>query len=573
MAEGSDDGAARPRARRPRPGPDPVGLGLALVVGLPVLAAGLRLVLGHWTPTADDAFIVTRSFDVFSTRPPLTGAHSLAGSGGPAAHSPGPLLYLVLAIPVRLGAVALLPLYVATINALLLAWCTALARRRGGTGFAVVVALGALLLLRAYGLANAASIWNPSAGRIPLLLLAFLVWSVLDGEHRLLPAAALVGSFTLQAHLSFGPPSVLLLGLAGLAVLVPILRSRPVAADADDDPPDRDRWRPLALAAVVLAACWALPAYEQLTRDPGNLAIVAESARDDRARGGPDLAVGSTGRALGVPPAFTRDEDDVSRGAAASFDGARPIDVAATAVGLLALAVVGARAWRQGRRHLWTGALVAGVLVGAVGATASSLPQTDLIVAVYAFTWFAGAGLVAWLVIGLGAADAVADARRGGRDRRDPRSPRHGERWVLVAGGAAAGLLALVLIPLRGPDRELDRSARELGAAVVDGTTPGGRYLIGRSGPYDLAFTSVLGQRLRTSGRSPVTTGAVVDALGEAYRADGRRCDGILVLQPAADPVPAGARDLVVVDHASLDPALARMRAVLLPEAPGARSC
>lgn len=563
MAEAPDDGITRPRRW-----PDPTAIALALVVAVPVLAAGLRLVLGHWTPSADDAFIVTRSFDVFSTHPPLTGAHSLAGSAGPAAHSPGPLLYLVLAIPVRLGAVGLLPLYVAMINALLLAWCTALARRRGGTGFAVAVAVGIVLLLRAFGLANSASIWNPAAGRIPLLLLAFLVWSVLEGEYRLLPATVLVGSFTLQAHLSFGPPAVLLLGLALAAVLLPIVRSKT----------DRGSWRPLALAALVLAACWVLPAYEQLTRDPGNLEIVARSARDDQERGGPDLAVASTGRAVGVPPGFARSEVAGSRGAAASFDGARAVDVAATAVAVLALLAVAISGWRQGRRHLWTGAVVAGALVVGVGATASSLPRTDLIVAVYAFTWFAVAGLFAWSVIGLGLAEAVVRARA--RAGAGGPAPTGGEpTWItrvgtsVVAVGVVGGLLATLAIPLRGPDRDLDRSARAVGAGVVDGTRPGGRYLIGRSGPYDLVFTSVLGQRLRTSGRSPVSTGPVIDAMGEAYRVTGRACDGILVLQPAADAVPPEARSLVVVDHASLDPALASMRVVLVPEEPGGRSC
>lgn len=562
MAEGTTDGPARPRWR-----PDALGAGLALAVAVPVVVAGLRLVLGHWTPTADDAFIVTRSFDVLSTRPPLTGAHSLAGADGAAAHSPGPLLYLVLALPVRLGGVALLPLYVALINAALLAWCTALARRRGGAGFAVAVAVGLLLLLRASGLANAASIWNPSAGRIPLVLLALLVWSVLDGEHRLLPAAALVGSFTLQAHLSFGPPTVLLLGLGAAAVLVPILRG------GRRGPEDRSRWRPLGLAALVLAACWALPVYEQLTRDPGNLEIVARSARDDRVRGGPSLAVASTGRAVGLPPGFTRSEDAVSRGSAAAFDGVRAVDVAATVVAVVALAAVGVDGWRRHRRPVWTGALVAGALLVGVAATASSLPRADLIVAVYAFTWFAGAGLLTWLVVGLGAADGLGAARRGSAraGRRPSWSGRRGP--ALVAAGAVLGVVAALALPLRGPDRDLDRSARDLGTAVVDGTRPGGRYLIGRSGPYDLVFTSVLGQRLRMAGREPVATGAVVDALGEAYRATGRACDGILVLQPVAEPVPAGARTLLVVDAAAPDPSLATMRALLLAEESGRRSC
>ena len=545
-------------------------VGLSLLVAGPVLGAGVRLVASGWTPTADDAFIVTRSFDVFSSRPPLTGAHSLVGAAGTPVHSPGPMLYLLLAVPVRLGLVWLLPLFIATVNALALAWAIWLARRRGGVVFACLVAVGSVLLVRSIGPSSMASIWNPAVGRIPLLLLGFLVWSVLDGEQRLLPAVVLVGSFTLQAHLSFGPPSVALLAVA---LVAGVLYASREAVES--------RWRPLLLAGLVLAGCWALPVYEQVTRDPGNLQLVVDSGRSDAPRAGAEVAVAATGRAVGVPPGFSRSEEAVNASTAATFEGRSVGDVVAVSLAVaLLVAIVGGAGWTQ-RRHLWSGGLVALVLLAAVAATASRFPRNDVLVAFYAFKWFAIAGLFVWIIAALAVGETVGKRWwAAGRPNAgaDPAESVRPPAATVVAGLLACTLVGgLLAFALPGTDVAASayEPAEQIGDAVVAATEPGGRYLIGQSGPYDIGFTSVLGYRLRSSGRIPVTSGAVVNALGEAYRLSGRRCDGIIVLQPSAESVPVNGRTLTVVDVPTPTPTSTdgRMRVLLVSETVDSNSC
>ncbi len=544
-------------------------VGLALLVAGPVLGAGVRLVASGWTPTADDAFIVTRSYDVFSSHPPLTGAHSLAGATGALVHSPGPMLYVLLAVPVRLGLVWLLPLFIATVNALALAWSISLARRRGGVVFACLVAFGSVLLVRSVGPSSMASIWNPSVGRIPLLLLGFLAWSVLDGEQRLLPAVVLVASFTLQAHLSFGPPSVALLAVALVAGIVQIVPSNRAEVSV------ASKWRPLLLAGLVLAGCWVLPAYEQLTRDPGNLQLVADSGRSDLPRAGSAVAVAATGRTVGLPPGFSRSEAAMNASTAATFGGRSVGDLAAVSLAAVVLtAIVGGAAWSR-QRHLWTGGLVALVWLASVAGTAWRFPRNNVLVAFYAFKWFAIAGLFVWLIVALAVVETV------GKRRRPAVEPRvTARRPVSVAAMfvcllvcvLAGGLLALALPRTDGAASSY-QPAREIGDAVVAATEPGGHYLIGRSGPYDIGFTSVLGYRLRRAGRTPVTFGAVVNALGEAYRLSGRRCDGIVVLQPSDESVPVKGRSLIVVDVPSPTSTAGRMRVLLVSEGADSSSC
>jgi hypothetical protein len=81
---------------------------LTLAVGLcaagPVLASTLRALIHGWLPAGDQAIIATRAYDVLTTRTPLVGQHSDAGALiHHVVYSPGPMLYWLLALPVRLA--------------------------------------------------------------------------------------------------------------------------------------------------------------------------------------------------------------------------------------------------------------------------------------------------------------------------------------------------------------------------------------------------------------------------------------------------------------------------------------
>src|SRR5690242_9214320 len=233
-------------------------LATGLIAAVPVIVSAINAVAWRWYPVGDRAEIVTRSYDVFSSHSPLLGQYS-ASSGvlGQGAYSLGPLLYWVLAVPARIGAVAP-ALVMALVNVACVMGAVALARRRGGDG--LMVATAAAILLMTASLVNStwSDVWNPSAALMPLLLLVFVAWSVGCGELRLLPLGVLLASFVVQCHLTYLAPAVglMVVAVAGVAVAhrrAPIAHAR--------------RW--IAAALVVALVCWAAPIGQQITHHPG----------------------------------------------------------------------------------------------------------------------------------------------------------------------------------------------------------------------------------------------------------------------------------------------------------------
>src|SRR4051794_21386473 len=70
---------------------------------VPIVAAAVRALTGHWIPIGDDALLPLRARDVFSAHPPLLGSWSSSSTAsGVNVNNPGPLFFFVLAVPVRL---------------------------------------------------------------------------------------------------------------------------------------------------------------------------------------------------------------------------------------------------------------------------------------------------------------------------------------------------------------------------------------------------------------------------------------------------------------------------------------
>lgn len=518
---------------------------IAMVV-VPVLGAGVRLAAEGWFPTFDDAVIANRSFDVLTRHTPVVGQFSLAGSQGPPTHSPGPMLFWYSALSAR-GPVWAIPVFASVVNAVCFAGSILLARRRGGMGLAAVVALGCLALVRSLGPVTMAEVWNPWIGLVPLVLLVFLVWSVLDGDRRLLPVAVLVGSFTLQGHLSLMFPSMALLTVAVVGGwLVPLARRRPVPGG----------WRPVLLSIPIGIACWVLPVYQELTTDPGNLTLLARSGGEPGGRGGL-LAVRATlWRSLGVPPTWLQGEPDPLHFATISFVPIGWPQVVQTAAVLGLLVWVGVLAVRGRDRLLASLVAVAGALVAGMVATALTIPLDRGLVAGYTFRWFTIASFVVWLAIGLGLwRHLLVPAWRtrpnrtvsGAGGASSPLVHRLTSPPVLAVGAIVLGLAALSL-PWKDQFAFSYEPGRELGSVVVGATEPGGTYLVGRSGRWDLGFTPVVGHELRKAGRHPVMMRTRIQAFGEHYAPSGVRCDGVIVLQEPGDVPEPGARPLAEID-------------------------
>ncbi|MBX3287375.1 MAG: hypothetical protein KF703_18655 [Actinobacteria bacterium] len=515
-----------------------VGALIAMVV-VPVLGAGIRLAAEGWFPTFDDAVIANRSYDVLTRHTPLVGQFSLAGSRGPSTHSPGPMLFWYSALSAR-GPVWAIPVWTSVVNAACFAGSILLARRRGGTGLAAVVALGCLALVRSLGPVTMAEVWNPWIGLVPLVLLVFLTWSVLDGDRRLLPVAVLVGSFTLQGHLSLMFPSMALLVVAVVGGwLVPLARRRSVPGG----------WAPVLWSVPVGLACWVLPVYQELTTDPGNLTLLARSGGEPGGRGGVLAVKATLWRSLGVPPTWAQGEPDPLHFATLSFSPVGWPQLVQTAAVLGLLAGVGVLAVRARDRLVASAVAVAAALVAGMVATALTIPLDRGLVAGYTFRWFTIASFVVWLAIGLGLWRLVLEPAW----RTRPGAGTEATRWpvaspaVLAVGAVLLGVVALAL-PWRDQFAFSYDPGRALGRVVVDATEPGGTYLVGRSGRWDLGFTPVVGHELRKAGRHPVMMRTRIEAFGEHHAPTGVRCDGVIVLQEPGDVPEPGARRLAEID-------------------------
>src|SRR5918998_6721797 len=112
-----------------------------LAAALPVVVAVIDALQDRWVPLADNGVIVLRSWDVLTDQSPLVGQFSTAKEEAVGdVYSPGPLLYWLLAIPVRLLGPDGVPLTMGLVNVASILGVVALARRRAGTAFMLVTA-------------------------------------------------------------------------------------------------------------------------------------------------------------------------------------------------------------------------------------------------------------------------------------------------------------------------------------------------------------------------------------------------------------------------------------------------
>jgi hypothetical protein len=387
-----------------------------LAAALPVIVAGLYAVLDDWVPLGDDAFTATRSFDVFTERSPQVGQYSSGASGvvGEPAYSPGPLLFWLLAVPVRLPWQSAPAVVMAAVNAACVVGLVALARRRGGWPLMVAVGLAVPIMLASLPAETYSDVWNPSAPLLPLALLVFLAWSVACGEWRLLPVTALVSSYVVQAHLPVVAPAVAVtaVGLAGALLVGGRARDRDAGARGAAKAGARAKLGWGAAALVVALLCWSAPLIEELTNDPGNLSLLERSATTDE----PTLGSAAGWRALvhtvGVPPWWLREtQDPLGRiGDLSSSPG--PVGAASTVLVLVALGVTTLIGRRRRRADLPVAGVLGLVLCAAVALDASATPESAFATVNYVFRWTSPAGMCVWLLLGWSIAVILAPARR-----------------------------------------------------------------------------------------------------------------------------------------------------------------
>ena len=495
---------------------------LAIVAGLaaalPVIVSAIGAVSADWLPVGDNALFAIQAHDALSTHPPLVGPHSvLSDLIDEPVHSPGPLIFWLLAIPVRIGDAAPAAM-MGLVNTAAIVGSVVLARRRGGTGFMFATAAALAVMCGSLDSWMLHNIWTPHAVVLPFTLLIFVAWSIACGDHRLLPLAALLASFTVQSHTTYAVPT---LALAAVAVgfLVATRRRVPRA------------W--LLATAAVLLVCWSLPIADEILHRPGNMERAARAAIADEPRFGGEAGSHSVARTVGVPPWWLRQPRGVQR-LDDVWNAPGALTIASAVVVLIALAAVAVIALRRRRTELAAGALIALLLSVSVGIVTASVPSEGGLVLLigYAIWWAAPAGMFAWLILGLAAAPVLARAPL----------PRPRSAWAAAAGVVVVAALG-TLVAARGKTDPVERTYGPM-RSVVDGVRDAaprdGTVLV--TGPPALYFDAhaAVTYALRSDGVRFVSSGLF--GLGDSYDPQQHRHTAVIEIAEASRPRPPGTR-------------------------------
>jgi len=369
---------------------------------IPVIVSTVHAARAGWEPNGDDGIIVTRALDVFTNHTPLIGQYSEAGEvTGHIVHSPGPMLYWLLAIPVRLGGPASAAIAMGVVNCLCIVICVVLARRRGGILLMIATALGIALMCQSLSAEVFHDVWNPSAAMFPFLALIFLSWSVAAGDYRLLPAVAIFASFVVQTHLTYLAPTLVLGAVALAGLTATRLLKRRAAGKAGEPRPKRVVWRWLVLTIVVFGLCWSAPVIDELEHSPGNLSLVVATFNDRGTTLGSSVGWSAVARAIGWKPwwLFVPVSEWGRKYSVRRPPSSSQADFAIAVLAALALIAIAAALRR--RLDMSAAALMTlGMCLG-LGANAASTPVKPLLAGTLGYTlwWGSQLGFFAYLVI------------------------------------------------------------------------------------------------------------------------------------------------------------------------------
>lgn len=333
---------------------------LALGASLVIAIAAIRGIARGYTPVGDNALIELRGRDVFTGDHPLLGTWSSASiSSGIDVNHPGPLLFDVVAAPLRLfGTDAGIAVAIAILN-IAVVWAVGLvvertAGRRAGV-VALVVTCGLVWTLGSELLYDP---WQPNVLVLPFWLFMCTVWGVASGRWRLLPVAVGVGSFAMQTHLSY---LFIVPALLTVALVTAFVQARPGSFD--------DVRSPVLLSLGVLVVLWSQPLIEQFFGPGrGNLSriVIAGTGGGDGERvesttTGFTLGIRMLGAVLALPPWWGRSgyDDSIPPSTWVEEGGERVISapglrtLGPSAIGLAVVgAVIGVAWWSVRRRRL-----------------------------------------------------------------------------------------------------------------------------------------------------------------------------------------------------------------------------
>jgi hypothetical protein len=455
-----------------------------LVVWSVVLLPATIEVARGWRPLGDDATIALQSFRVLSLHPPLLGQYSTISRG--AEHvlfDPGPMQYVLLAIPTRVDGLQGTLWGAALISGLVLSIAVEALWRVGyWFGCAAV----------AFCLANVAwlnpgvverLLWNPNMG-LPFVIASIaLAWVVALGSFRWWPVLVFTASVASQTEVLFATISLVLVVVS------------PLIGIWHSGRPKRLRW--VAVTGLVVgAACWIAPVIQQITGKVGNFAAILQARGSEPSVG---LGFGLRTVALTVWPIPIWLHHYTLPGTVEELG--RESEVVGLAVFVLLAAVI-VWAYRQERRDL---AALGGIsLVSSLATvlTYAAIPLAHFANLAYLVVELWIVGLLAWITIAWAAVEVIR-YRIGRSDvSAETRVTLNKAAFGLVSAGAlTVGVLTLWGIPSQsgvGTNRaiQIDRAADRIEALVP-------------RGPVDLSFGGV--------GVSGLTGSQYVNALNELF--------------------------------------------------------
>ena len=539
------------------------GLAFASVLAAisPIVVAATRAIRWGWIPIGDNAYFTIRARDVFSTHPPLLGTWTSASiSVGKDINNPGPLLFDLLAIPVRLNEQWGVAFGSALLNVLAVVGIALVARRIGGAPMVIASMTLAAAMEWAMGSELLYEPWQPHSLILPFLCLLVLAWGILQGDLILVPFAAFVASLVMQTHVGYLylVAAVVLWAIGGLVLLE---RRSVRALDADALAARRRQWKRVTVAtAVVMALCWVQPVIEQLTSSgEGNLSRLATSAGHAQQTVGASLGIRVTASVFSLPPFWARPSfsellrppngQQVLPGVG-NIGGLSSFPVALTSLVALAL-ILGVALWwtrRRGDRLSGTALALSLVLIAVATLTTISMPVGILGVAPHQVRWMWIIGIFTTFALGL----SIARAQRG---------PGLRPAGVIVFAILAFGL-ALATLPEYAPDgsgnadRDVVASVRDLNRQMgaVEGR---GTILFDPSGlPIFEPYTTALQAELQRRGVDYVVDlPGLVRQLGEEHTNRGqanvrlflRAGEEALAEQPGAERVALVRTDKIAV--------------------------
>jgi CDP-diglyceride synthetase len=464
---------------------------LALATSLVIALSAIRGIRRGYEVIGDNALIELRGRDVLTGHHPWLGTWSSASiSSGIDVNHPGPLLFELVALPVRVfGGAAGIAVAIAVLQITvvwLVGWVT---WRTGGATAAVVAQTITAVLVWTLGSELLYDPWQPNVLVLPFWLFMCVVWAVTADVVTMLPLAVGVGSFVMQTHLGY---LFIVPILLAFALTMTLLRRRGGGSGRFDD-----LRRPLLLSLGVGVVLWAQPLWEQLfgpgRGNIGRIVVAGTVGGDDfvpveSSPTGVSTGLRVLGSVLALPPWWGRPGFDSAIPPSTWVDGpeGRVLEapglrtLGPSVVGLLVLVVVVALAWRRVRRvgssRLHAGFQVLAV-VGAIATVTVIITPID--------------------ILGL--------------------SP-HKVRWLWVIGAFATYLLVMAVIAGLDEHRR-HRSLVGLGAlslVAVVATIP---TFVNRSGPVAFAATYASVTEVRQQLAEYVATGDAPPSI--VFDADG----------------------------------------------------